>query len=266
MTHIDYGIRKEFKSEFQDYLASTNLISRDGDVYDRTREGLAPGQIEDWFATKGLRIAVSQKVNLDYRNRTASLVYHVWEGPEGMSSSRIPGPDCDTVISFFSKLDVDDFTPIHLIEQSTRTPNDPCYSEETIRQDEEILKNMRIFTEVNFAVGGTGKRVTVSLHARTKPLQVSEVSFEGFGLMSTQDIKKQQDKLPELPTKVNQTYEQSDAFKSASLLAGHFNAAKRFKTRVFENDEILPDSMLKVTFQILIYPIDEIYINGQRTE
>jgi hypothetical protein len=61
LTHMDYGIRNELKSEFHDYLASTNFIPRLGDIYDVRSEGSTTGRIESFFASKGFRVAVSKK-------------------------------------------------------------------------------------------------------------------------------------------------------------------------------------------------------------
>lgn len=265
LTHIDYGIRKELKSEFQDYLASTNFIPRIGDVYDIRSELSTNVHIENFFAAKGFKVAVSKGVDLDYESGTASITYRVWEGPEG-ASVPLPHPtDCDVAIGSISLLDVDDFTPEDVIWESTRSQLFSCYSERAIQQDEDNLKNTKIFTDVHYSVDGTGDRRSVSLHAHAKPLVVSSVSIDGFGLIPTLELEKQFGKPPDLPVQQNRIYSQSEGRGSAQLLKTHYNS-KTVKARVYESDEILPDLTLKVVFHVLTYPPNELYIDGQRFE
>jgi hypothetical protein len=265
LTHIDYGIRKELKTEFQDFLASTNFIPRLGDIYDARFEGSTTGRIESFFASRGFKVAVSKRVDLHYKSGTASITYRVWEGPEG-SSVPLPRPsDCEIAIGNFSMLDVDDLTPLDLIQESTRTQLFSCYSGRAIQQDEENLKNMKIFTDVHYSVDGAGDRRSVSLHAHSKPLVVSSVSIDSFSLISTLDLERQFGKPPDLPIQINRIYSQSEGRGSVELLEKHYNS-KSIKARVYESEEILPDSTLKVIFHVLTYQLNELYIDGQRLE
>ncbi|MGH9680284.1 MAG: hypothetical protein ACRD4Y_10065, partial [Candidatus Acidiferrales bacterium] len=195
LTTIDYGIRKELKSEFQDYVGANNLFPLVGATYDFRDESSNESRIGNFFASKGIMVGVSKRVNLDYRAGTASLSYRIWEGPDGPVRPLLTA--CDVRLTYFSLLDLDDFTPMNLILKSTRTRDGECFSESAIRLDEQTLRNMGIFSEVNYTVGaGNGSGQGVSVHARTKPLEVSSISIDGFGLASTEGLQKELGKLP----------------------------------------------------------------------
>jgi outer membrane protein assembly factor BamA len=265
LSHIDYGISKEMKSDFEDYLVSTPFIPRVGQVYDARNELSAANRIEQFFAAEGFQAAVSKRVDLNYANGTASIAYRIWEGPES-ASVPLPRPsDCEVAIGNFSMFDVDDFTPLELILRSTHMHLFSCYSERAIQQDEEILKNLKIFTAIRYSVDGDGNRRSVSVHARSKPLIVTNVLIDGLGLMSTHDLERQFGNTPDLPVQTNRIYRQSEARESIGLLEEHFNG-EGVKARIFEDDETGSDSTLRVTFHVLTYPLDELYIDGQRME
>jgi outer membrane protein assembly factor BamA len=265
LTDVDYGIRKEFRSEFQDYLASTPFIPLVGDTYDMREENPAAQRIENFFGAKGFRVAVTKRVDLNYNSGTASITYRVWEGPEG-AIVPLPQPSgCEIMIGSFSMIDVDDFTPLDLIRESRQSQTFSCYSDRAIQQDEDNLKKTGIFTEIHYSVDGTGDRRSVSVHARAKPLVVSSVLIDGFGLIATQDLEKQFGKSPDLPVQTNRIYSQAEARGSVKLLEAQFNS-KNVKARIYESDELLPNSTFKVTFHVLAYPPNELYIDGQRLE
>jgi len=263
MTNIDYGIRKELKSEFQDYVMGNNLFPLLGDTYDYRDEGNNASRIGNFFESKGIMIGVSKRVDLDYRRGIASLTYRVWDGPDGPVRPLLS--ECDVRITYFSLLDLDDFTPQDLILKSTRTRDGLCYSESLTRTDEEILKNMKIFSDVHYSIDGVGSKRSISLHSRTNPLLVSDVSIDGYGLTSTGDIQKESSELPHLPLKASQVYHYSDAVVSRKLLEAYFKTDV-VKARVFEDDELLPDSTLRVTYHVLTWPPDELYIDGRRLQ
>jgi outer membrane protein assembly factor BamA len=162
-------------------------------------------------------------------------------------------------------LDVDDLTPLDLIQESTRTQLFSCYSEQAIQQDEENLKNTKNFTDVHYSVDGTGNWRSVSVHAHAKPLVVSDVSIDGFGLISTLDLERQFVKPPDLPVRTNRIYRQSEGRGSVELLETHYSS-KNVKAKVYESDEIRPDSTLRVIFHVLTFQPNELYIDGQRLE
>jgi len=155
---------------------------------------------------------------------------------------------------------------LNLILKSTHTRDGECFSELAIRLDEQRLRNLNIFSELNYAVGdGNGSGRGVSIHARTSELTVSDVSIDGFGLTSTASIPQNQNNFPKLPLQASHRYRYSDAERSRRLLQEYFqtNAAH---AQVFEDDELGLNQTLKVTYHILTWPPDDLYIDGQRFE
>lgn len=266
LTNIDYGIREELQSEFRDYVARNGQFPRIGDDYDSLDEENNASRIRTFFESKGIMVGVSRQVILNYRNRTASLTYRVWEGPDGPASPLLDD-DCDAMITYLNLVDLDDFTPVNLILKATHTRDGECLSESSIRADEQTLKSMKIFSDVNYEEGNGNDDIGrgVSIHVRTKPLAVSEVSIEGFGLTSTGTIQEQSSKLPDLLLNRSQDYRRSDAEASRKRLEAYFKTDTAC-AQVFEDDEIRPDGTLKVTYQVLTWPPDELYMDGQRLE
>lgn len=259
---IDYGIRKELQSEFRDYVTRNNLFPRIGDTYAFRDESGNDGRIENFLKSKGIMAGVSRKVILNYQTRTATLSYRIWEGPEGPVSPLLT--DCDVRLTSFNLLDVDDFTPLNLILKSTYTRAGECFSESAIRSDEQALNKMKIFSEVSYIEGnGNGSGRGVSIHARTRPLVVSQISIDGFGLASTESIQKESSNFPQLPLKMFEHYRRSEAEISRKLLEAYFKTGT-VRGRVFEDEEVGSDGTLKVTYHVLTWPTDELYIDGQR--
>ncbi len=266
LTKIDYGIRKELESEFRDYTDSNNLFPRIGGIYDYRDEGGNESRIGNFFRSKGIMVGVSKRIDLDYRTRTASLTYKIWEGPDGPVQPLLTDCKDGPRITYFSLLDVDDLTPLNLILKSTHTRDGECFSELAIRFDEQYLRNLNIFSELNYAVrNGNGSGRGVSIHARTNGLMVSDVSIDGFGLTSTGSIPQNQNSFPKLPLQAPQRYRYSDAERSRGLLQEYFQKNSDH-AQVFEDDELGLNQSLKVTYHILTWPPDELYIDGQRFE
>jgi hypothetical protein len=266
LTGIDYGIRKELESEFRDYTDSNNLFPRIGGIYDYRDESGNESRIGNFFSAKGIMVAVSKRIDLDYRTRTASLTYKIWEGPDGPVRPLLTDCKDDPRITYFSLLDVDEFTPLNLILKSTHTRDGECFSESAIRFDEQLLRNLNIFSELNYAVGdGNGSGRGVSIHARTNGLMVSAVSIDGFGLTSTASMPERQNGFPKLPLQVTQRYRYSDAERSRKVLQDYFQT-NAVHAQVFEDDELGLNRTLKVTYHVLTWPLDELYIDGQRFE
>lgn len=265
LTNIDYGIRKELDGEFRDYVVS-NVFPRIGDIYDYRDEGGNESRIGNFFSSKGIMVGVSKRIDLDYRTGTASLTYKIWEGPDGPVRPLLRDCKDDPRITYFSLLDVDDLTPLNLILKSTHTRDGECFSESAIRLDEEVLRNMKIFSGLNFSVGnGNGSGRGVSIHARTNGLMVSDISIDGFGLKSTGSMQKKESDFPKLPLQASQIYRNSVAESSRKLLRAYFET-NAIHAQAFEDDELGPNQTLKVTYHLLTWPLDELYIDGQRVE
>jgi hypothetical protein len=266
LTKIDYGIRNELQSEFRDYVTGNNLFPRVGDTYDSFYEGGNASLIGNFFESKGIMVGISKRIDLNYRAGTASLTYKMWEGPDGPVSPLLMDCEDEPRITYFSLLDLDDFTPRNLVLKSTYTRSGECFSESAIRSDEQVLKNLKIFSAVSYTEGdGNGSGRGVLVHVRTDPLMVSEVSVEAFGLASREGVQKESTELPELPLKASQRYRQSEAEVSRRMLERYFKTDTAH-ARVFEDDEVGPDHTLKVTYQLLSWPADELYIDGLRFE
>ncbi len=266
LTGIDYGIRKELESEFRSYTNSNNLFPRIGDFYDYRDESGNESRIGNFFRSKGIMVGISKRIELDYRARTASLTYKIWEGPDGPVQPLLKDCKDDPRITYFSLLDVDDLAPLNFILKSTHTRDGECFSESTIRFDEQHLRNLNIFSELNYSVGnGNGSGRGVSIHVRTNDLMVSDVSIDGFGLTSIASIPQNQNNFPKLPLQAAQHYRYSDAERSRMLLQKYFQT-NSVNAQVFEDDELGLNQSLKVTYHILTWPPDELYIDGQRFE
>jgi hypothetical protein len=263
ITNIEYGIRKDFEGDFQEYLAANNEFPRVGEIYEYLDEGGNESRIQNFFASKRIMVGVSKKISLNYRSGTATLTYKEWEGPEG--PKRFFAADCEVRITNFNLLDLDDFTPLGLILRATRTRESTCYSDSITKTDEQTLRNMKIFSDVHYSVEGNGSTRTVFLNARTNPLLVSSVSIRGYGSTSTSEIQRQSNEMPMLHTKPSQVYRYSDAVISRKLLEAYFRTDVA-RAEVFETDDLQTDSTLKVTFHVLTWPKDELYIDGHQLE
>ncbi len=232
----------------------------EGIPYSRSAEIATKIGIERYYSAQGLKVGVSSVVDLDYASHSARLAFSVTMGPKVPPEPVLPpyGSLCKDSVGAIDWSDFNQYVPIPLVQEVTKLNNvGACFSDEALNSDRRALEQLGIFSDVLLSYTGPVGFRQISLGLRSKPISVSAVSIREFG-KSTDATSGQP---PDLPLKAGAVYERANANASVKILELFFHAPD-VQVAVSERDELTPDHVLVVYFEILFSPTDRLVING----
>lgn len=159
---------------------------------------------------------------------------------------------------FFNWMDADDFTPIHFVEQQMKTRWLGCYSEADVRDDSIALKELKFLKEASISVEGSGSMSSILVHLRSNPIPISHVEVRGYGLVENQ-LGNGASALTIHPGEI---YSRSVASQQEKSLQESFAKGGR-QVQVFSDVQISSVGEATLTFAVLAYPDDVVYVNGE---
>jgi hypothetical protein len=59
-----------------------------------------------------------------------------------------------------------------------------CFSENDVRDDEQLLRKMPFLVESKISVSGSGGSRNICLHFRSNPIPIAKVMVHGYGLLA----------------------------------------------------------------------------------
>lgn len=265
LTEVDYGIPKDWEeSQSVDQLIhSDKNVLRLDDVYDASRDAYTIGALKELLRYHAIKGTVSRTAYLDYGNQTARLAYKIWEGVPSRRAETWDSahPDCKVLLAGFSLFDETHNTPPDLIQRLSSITVPSCYSEVRLREDEATMMKTGPFDAFRYDVIRGDASRAVSLHVRTKELQLSTLAFIGSGLLDKQNLAKAPD-FPAIPMQVGDRYSTSVSGETIKVLKHHYERVDT-NIAVYEEDQLTAPGGLAVTFHVLAYPSDKVYIDGQ---
>jgi len=262
LAELDFGSPPNESAALESWLELNLSALRTGSVYEPAAEGATTAGIEWFFVDHGYRVGVSRKLDLDYQNRRARLVYRIWHGPP-IRNEPLPPPydkPCEVYVGGLNRIGFDDSSPMPLIDRLTQLRPMGCFSEAQTAHDEAALRTSGLFRDINYEVTGSGKFRTVTMQGRGKPLSVERIEVEGFGLLASQELQ-----VGELPLRKNEPYSRVMARKAEQRLAEIFAAPDR-EVRVWQDVASLSSGSVLVKFYVLVYEKDELVINGKKVD
>jgi hypothetical protein len=263
LTHVNLGIPATWMQDFIQYSEKKYPILHEGDSYNSNRDGNTSVTLRGFMESKGERVVVSRTIYLDYITKTAKVDFHIARAPGGtpFNFPATSETDCAVHVRSFLELDIDDFTPLPLVESMSRTRFSYCFLDSVVQGDEDRLRKTGIFKAASYSVSGSGDSRDISLNIRTKPLEIIEVNVHGHGQLSDEGIKMR----PRLEFRANQVYHRSNAQRAGDELKAFYSRPDN-QVKVFEDDEIVSRDKIRVTFHVVVGSKDEVIIDGKMIE
>jgi outer membrane protein assembly factor BamA len=263
VSKVDFGLSGARQLEFEDLVKQDEYALRTGQVFNTLKETQMTTKLEQFLKSKGVQAIVSKNIALDYNHKAASVVYKVWEGPTlAPEEPLLPGPrQCDVYIRNFNEVNVDDYTPLPLVDSILGITRTPCFSSDAVKKAKQELDSTNLFSTIEIETSDFGEWRDVSVAARTKPTMVKHVVCKWYGALSDAHTAQ----LPPLPLAKNQPYTRSSALGTRDTLLDFFKKSG-LNVKVYEEDSLEPDQQLSVVFHVLGAKTDSISIDGEAVQ
>ena len=261
ITDINYGAPSDWQAELSALAAKDPEFLHQADIYDPGSAGSTRSILEMLLESKGKRGVVSQSVHLNYKEKTAQLIYRIYEVADGPRRQLPPpyGEPCSPHIRNFSEQDLNDYVPLSLFRKLSKTRSSFCFSDVSLHDDQIQLVRSGLFENLKMVSSGTGEFRDVSVSAQGKPLVISEILVRAHGLLSPKDL----DHAIDLPLQANSSYRRSDALLARTQLTNLYSGRGRHVI-TFEDDEAVDSNRLRVVLNVLVVPEDELFVDGQQ--
>ncbi|HXN65221.1 MAG TPA: hypothetical protein VN862_07795 [Candidatus Acidoferrales bacterium] len=264
IVNVSFTLPTDLRIELENWLAIDPLAPHLAAIYDPLNDYQAENKVVTFLRTKGIVALVSRDINLDYVHKTADLTYRVVQGPVSEPEIHIrPGPheSCKIYVGNTNEINVNDYTPLQLIDNTVRLYDSLCVDQGRLKKAENQLNDTGLFSliKVSTAVRGSWGDITVT--ARTNPITVGQVSYRWYGDFA----EKEKQSVPAIPLHEGSIYRKSQAFQSADELTDHFSTG-HMPVKVFEQDSLTDDKQLNVVFSIIRVPPDRVIIDGNEID
>lgn len=261
--NLDWGAPSELRESLEAFLRTDPDTLQLADTYDYQRDSHTLTLYNLFLRAHGLRGIVSRDLTLDYQQRKANLRYKLWQGPQTFPEQPMPpyGKACDVMVRNLSETDVDDSTPLPLIESVLHFREKACFSSAQLEQAEDELRATGLFSSLSVSITGTGQWRDLVLKARAKSTVVGEVQYKFYGLLTRQSA----DGMSRVPLSASKAYSRSDALASQSILRKAL-MRENLKIQIYEQDETDRRGELVVIFHVLGAPGDSVKIDGVQVQ
>jgi hypothetical protein len=259
LSKVDFGLPPGLELGFAEFISRDKDVLRTGDTYDPFREADTGIKLNQFLRSKGIVAIVSKDVALDYDHETASLLYKLWEGPNTIEEEPLlpNGKKCDVYVGNLNEIDIDDYTPLPLVDSILGIRRARCFSSDAIEKAKRQLNRTDLFSSIEVKTSDSGEWRDVSVSARTKPTKVSRTLCKWYGILAEPPSPG----VPSIPLAENQIYKRSDALKSRDVLVDFFTKPG-LKVKVSEEIMLEPDHKLTVVFHVLAGRTDTLSIDG----
>ena len=260
LSRVDFGLSGARQLEFEDLLKLDDYALHVGDIFDTLKETQTTTKLEQFLKSKGTEALVSKHIALDYDHKTASVVYKIWEGPAIVPEQPLrPGSrQCEVYVRNFNETNIDDYTPLTLIDSILGIRRTPCFSSDAIKKAKQQLDSTDLFSSIEVKTSDSGEWRDVTVSARTKPTMVKHILYKWYGALSNSHTAE----LPPLPLAENQVYRRSSALGTRDLLSDFFRSSG-LNVKVSEEDSLEPDHQLSVVFHVLAAKTDSLSVDGE---
>lgn len=261
LTKVDLYAPADDIERLRQWLAADRDALQTGDVYQRGRELGTWHRIDNFYKFEGRSAGISERLNLNYEDKTAQLSYTVFEGPHIPKVSLISpdDPPCKELIGVFNMTGLDDFVPTPLVDRLIKVHGFSCLDEKLLSVDRETLRKTNLFQDVKYSIAGSADYREVSVSIVGKPLRIGDVSVNGYGRASGL-VPPNPDRLR---LRSGEIYSRSDASEDMDYLKELYSKAGE-SVDIIEDEGILPGNELLLKYNVLVYDQNEIFVDGQR--
>ena len=259
VSDLEWGVSGGDLAAFHELLSVNGRALRSGEPYDSRRDDNSRLVLDLLLRSQGRQAGITRDVYLDYNNRTARVVFKIWDGPPRVPQSLVPpyAEPCKIMNGFFNWTDADDLTPIHFVEQLMKTRWLGCYSEADVREDSIALKELKFLKEASISADGPGNMRSISVHLRSNPIPISHVEIRGYGLLEGH----LETDIPPLTVHPGDIYSRRTVWQEERFLRESFAKDGR-QVQVFSDVSVDSTGKATVSFAVLAYPDDMVYVNG----
>jgi hypothetical protein len=243
------------------WLQKDRRTLNEDDTYELYRDTSTRLGIRAYFSSRGQWVGISRTVELNYKTRSASLLYHIVEGPPIPAETPDPpyGPVCHEYVGTVVWNYLNDHVPVALVKRLGLIHSGfECFSSELVTRANETLQHSQLFQHAEVIVEGSSEERQVSFAVEGRELTVSEVSVVRFGLAALQQPADPQN----LPLRSGDIYTRSKANDTKEVLE-RLHANPRWCIDIYEDAEIDDGGRVRITYYILANPKDEVILNGR---
>jgi hypothetical protein len=253
------------ESEILRLLSLNQAALRVGGTYNWEAESSTYDGIKQFYRAKGILIGVVPKVALDYKQGKARVSLTVVPGPPIPSDPLVPpyGKPCNDRITFVNWLQTDDGVPMELIDSGLALHSGfSCFSEELARKDKAYLSNMEILSSSFVDYSGTLGNRHIEYKLKAKPMKVTQINVLGYGDVPSNLADSDPSVLNNLSPKPGEYFSHSAVSKSLDYLKKKFSRDGNW-AEVTVQEELSGKDALRITFSVLVFPLQTITVDGQ---
>jgi hypothetical protein len=231
--------------------------------YSTDAEAVTWEGIRQFYRTKGISVAATPTVLLDYNAGNANVKFKIIRGPVIPKEGAFPpyGKPCDDLVMGIDESQIDDYVPRQYVESNIKLiSGHVCYTPEVARLDIDSLNEMSFLESVAVKYSGKVGRRQVSYKLTGKPLTVRNIKLEGYGASAPCLHTSNQ----KLNISTGDIYSRTVADKTTRNLEENLCPQQGYWTEVIEQDNPISDNQVDVTFSVLADPLQTIVINGTK--
>ena len=259
LTTLDFQLDPQDRLAIERWLAGDKRNLRLGGAYSRDSEATTFYGIQQYFASQGRAVLLTEILRLNYRSSEAALSYKFVEGPRVPQERALPpyASQCKHQIKLLDMTDMDENVPIPLINQITKVRPFSCFDAALLKTDKERLLAAGFLKEVAYSVDKEGQDRNVRMRARAEPLVVQSLDVSTFG----QNVNLTPEQIATLPLRSGQFYRVSLANATARVLEQLLQTPE-FKVLVVQ-EATLANGKLHLKFNVLLAARDQIFLDGK---
>lgn len=265
VTDLDLDVPAGELARFHELFNANEAVNGEalhvGKPYTTQREWQVWYRMDLFLRSEGRRTGVSRTLRFDYSQKTVQVAYRLWDAPRQEPQPLAPpfGPGCTVLNANFPCFDVgDDLTPLQYVRQQMKTKPMGCFSENDVRDDEQMLKKMPFLVESKITVSGSGGSRSICLHFRSNPIPIAKVMVHGYGFLAGLTDPD----IPPITIHAGDMYSSSRTNQQAESLKRAFEKPGQ-QLKVFVDVGINPKGEATLDFSLLAYPDDVIYVDGK---
>lgn len=221
--------------------------------------------IKQFYRAQGRLVAMVTKLNLDYKQRKAWVYFKVVQGPTTLPHPSVPpyGKACSDHTSSISWYETDDGVPVELIESGLALASPfTCFSDELAQRDKTYLSKLSILSKAVVDYSGPFGDRRIEYKLKAKPLKVEQINLRGFGDVPSHLEDSDPSLLKNLSLKTGDFFSHSAATDCANYLRKAF-VKNDHLAEIAVQEELSGTDALRVTFSVLVFPLQTIIVDGQ---
>ncbi len=259
---LSFTVQPDDLPRLQAWVALNPNNLKTGGTYTPAAGSSTYQAIKQFYLARGILVGIVPTVRLEYRNGTAEVNFAITKGPNvPPQPAYFPyGPVCEDEVTYVDWSQVDQSVPIPLVEAQLRIRAlGTCFTPEFAKQDEETLKNMAIFKNASLEYSGAKGARHMAVKIKGAPLPLAAINIRSFGAYT----KCAENRAHDLPLVSTNLYSSAVARETTEYLKKVCSGPDRW-VEVTEDDHLTQNGQLQVSFNVLVVPLQSVFIDGNQ--